>query len=47
VVDAAVLSHIGDIEALSDDLTVVVVSRAAAKEFGDETLIGKRRPTSA
>ena len=47
VVDAAVLSHIGDIEALSDDLTVVVVSRAAAKEFGDETLIGKRRPMSA
>lgn len=46
VVNAAVLSHVGDIEALSDDLTVVVVSRAAAESFGEETLIGKRRLVS-
>ncbi len=43
VVDAAVIAHAGDVEALGDDVTVVVVSRTAAQAFGDETLIGRRK----
>lgn len=43
VIDAAVLSHVGEIEALSDDVTVVVVSRAPTESVGEETLSGKRR----
>lgn len=43
VVDAAVIAHAGDVDALGDDVTVVVVSRTAAAALGDETLIGRRR----
>ncbi len=43
VIDAAVIAHAGDVDALGDDVTVVVVSRTAAQAFGDETLIGRRK----
>jgi phosphoserine phosphatase RsbU/P len=46
VVDAAVIAHAGDVDALGDDVTVVVVSRTAEDPFGDETLIGRRRSES-
>lgn len=42
VVDAAVIAHAGEVDALGDDVTVVVVSRTAGEAFGDQTLIGRR-----